>query len=104
MILGFPANDFKGQEPGSNQDIAAFCKANYGVTFPLSEKASVLKGPGQHPVYKWLTEPSQNGWNNQEPSWNFSKYLVDEKGKLVNYFGPSVSPGGKEMQKAVAAK
>jgi glutathione peroxidase len=103
-IIGFPANDFKGQEPGSNQEIAAFCKANYGVTFHLAEKSGVLKGNEQNPVFRWLTDPGQNGWNSQQPSWNFSKYLVNENGALTHYFGPSVSPGGKEMRKALSSK
>lgn len=103
-IIAFPANDFKGQEPGTNEDIARFCKANFGVTFPLAEKSRVVKGEDQHPVFRWLTDPSQNGWNNKAPSWNFSKYLVNETGMLVNYFGPSVSPNGKEMLRAIAEK
>lgn len=91
-IVGFPANDFKEQEKGSDSDISAFCKLNYGVTFPLSKKSSVVKGKKQNPIYKWLTDPNQNGWNRHQPDWNFSKYLIDEEGVLINYFGPAVSP------------
>ena len=92
VIIGFPANDFKEQEKGSNQDIASFCKANFGVTFPLMEKSVVIKNTTQNEVFQWLTDAAKNGWNKQEPTWNFSKYLVNENGMLTNYFGPSVTP------------
>jgi glutathione peroxidase len=62
------------------------------VTFPLSEKVSVVKGPSQHPVFKWLSDPAQNGWNDRAPVWNFSKYVIDESGRLVGYFGPAIDP------------
>jgi glutathione peroxidase len=101
VILGFPANDFKEQEKGSDADIAQFCQVNFGVTFPLMQKSQVVKGPGQHPVYQWLTEPARNGWNDRQPDWNFSKYLIDGQGRLSHYFGPSVSPLSAEVQKAV---
>ncbi|NDF99545.1 MAG: glutathione peroxidase [Chitinophagia bacterium] len=92
VIIGFPANDFKEQEKGDNASIAAFCQRNYGVRFLITQKTSVVPGPLQHPVYRWLTDPAQNGWNSKSPSWNFSKYLVDEQGCLTHYFDPSVSP------------
>lgn len=98
-VIGFPANDFKEQEKAEDSEIAAFCKVNYGVDFPLSVKSSVVKGSLQHPVYQWLTQPGKNGWNEHEPDWNFSKYLIDEKGKLIGYFGPAISPLGKEIGK-----
>lgn len=91
-IIGFPANDFKEQEKGTDEEIAEFCKVNYGVSFPLMQKSSVIKGPQQNPVYQWLTDPSKNGWNSKVPSWNFSKYLIDENGRLIHYFGPAVEP------------
>ena len=91
-IIAFPSNDFKEQEKGSDEDIAHFCKVNYGVTFPLVKKSIVKKIHGQNDVFKWLTSKELNGWNDQEPSWNFSKYLIDEEGKLIGYFDPSVSP------------
>ena len=91
-IVGFPANDFKEQEKGSDKQISDFCKLNYGVTFPLSKKTSVVKGEKQNTIYQWLTDPKQNGWNKQQPDWNFSKYLIDEEGVLTNYYGPAVSP------------
>lgn len=92
VILGFPANDFKEQEKGDDEAIAQFCKVNFGVTFPLIKKSSVVKSPTQNEVYRWLTDATQNGWNNTAPSWNFSKYLVNEEGVLTHYFAPSVSP------------
>jgi glutathione peroxidase len=103
VILGFPANDFKEQEKSANAEIAAFCQANYGVTFTMMKKSVVVKNENQNVVYNWLTNPSLNGWNNQEPVWNFSKYLVNEQGVLVNYFGPSVNPMDEEVMKAIKA-
>jgi glutathione peroxidase len=91
-IIGFPANDFKHQESGSDKEIAAFCELNYGVSFPLAKKSSVLKGSAQHEIFKWLSDEKQNGWCSQEPVWNFSKYLVSENGKLQGFYGPGVSP------------
>ena len=91
-IIGFPSNDFKEQEKGTDDEIAAFCKVNFGVTFPLAKKSSVLKGLGQNEVFQWLTMKEMNGWNEQQPTWNFSKYLIDEKGRLTHYFDPSVVP------------
>ena len=96
VILGFPANNFAGQEPGSNAEIATFCKENYGVTFQMFEKVSVL-GDDQDPLYRWLTDKNLNGWNEEEPNWNFSKYLINENGELVNYFAASVNPMGEEI-------
>ncbi|OLY94656.1 glutathione peroxidase [Cnuella takakiae] len=100
-IIGFPANDFKEQEKGSDADIEQFCKINYGVQFPLAKKSQVVPGAGQHPVFQWLTNPGQNGWNNQAPQWNFAKYLINEEGVLTHYFGPSVSPLDKEVVAAI---
>lgn len=100
-IIAFPANDFKEQEKGSNDEIAAYCKKNYGVTFPIMAKSIVIISPGQNAVFQWLTEPSMNGWNSKAPSWNFSKYLINEKGQLTNYFGTSVSPLSKEVKAAI---
>lgn len=97
LVIGFPANDFKEQEKGSDEEIAQFCQKNYGVTFPVIKKSVVIKSAQQNPVYQWLTDSSKNGWCNQQPSWNFSKYLVDENGVLTNYFDPSVSPLSNEI-------
>lgn len=101
VILGFPANDFKEQEKGSDEEIAQFCRINYGVTFPLMKKSSVKKGPGQNPVFQWLSDSTKNGWCNKQPSWNFSKYIINEEGILTNYFGSSVSPLSGEFIKAI---
>lgn len=97
VIIGFPANDFKQQEKGSNEEIASFCKKNYGVDFPLAMKTTVIKSADQHPIFKWLSDQKLNGWNEQAPSWNFSKYIIDEEGKLIGYFDPGVSPLGGDF-------
>ncbi len=97
VIIGFPANDFKEQEKGSDEEIAAFCKINFGVTFPLMKKSTVRKGAHQNNIFKWLSDSTLNGWSNKQPSWNFSKYLVDENGHLVHYFDPSISPLSNEV-------
>ncbi len=101
MVIGFPSNDFKEQEKGSDEEIAAFCKLNYGVSFPLMKKSAVKKGNDQNEVYQWLTDPAKNGWNSQAPEWNFSKYLVNEEGVLTHYFGPSVSPAAEKVKEAI---
>lgn len=86
VVLGFPANNFLWQEPGTNADIADFCKKNYGVTFQMFEKVSV-KGKDQHPLYQWLTAKS-----GKKPSWNFCKYFINKKGEVTGFYGPKVSP------------
>ncbi len=91
VIVGFPANNFMHQEPGTNEEIAAFCKKNYGVSFPMMEKISV-KGDDMHPVYRYLTQKDQNGLEDSEVSWNFQKYLIDRDGKLVRVIEPRVLP------------
>jgi glutathione peroxidase len=103
VILGFPANNFGDQEPGKDEDIASFCRLDYGVTFPIFKKSSVLK-PDQNPVYAWLSDPNLNGWNRWHPGWNFCKYVVDEHGRLTHYMGSSVSPLGPEMKNALGLK
>ena len=90
-IVAFPSNDFKNQEPGSNQEIEEFCKENYGVTFRLMEKSHV-KGKDMNNVYKYLTLKSLNMNSDSKVGWNFQKYLIDEKGHLVKYISPKVSP------------
>ncbi len=92
MVIGFPCNEFRQQEPADDAAIASFCRINYGVTFPLAQKTPVLKTEAQHPVYEWLTQPLQNGWCSQAPTWNFCKYLLDEEGRLVLFADSSVSP------------
>jgi len=101
VILGFPANDFKEQEKGSDEEIAQFCKLNFGVTFPLMKKSIVIKNEQQNPIFQWLTDSTRNGWNQKAPSWNFSKYLINEDGALTNYFDPSVSPLSEEVKKSI---
>ena len=101
LVIGFPANDFKEQEKGTDTEIAKFCKANYGITFPLMQKSTVIKSLKQNPVYQWLTDSAKNGWNNKPPAWNFTKYIINEEGVLTNYFGSSISPMSSDVQKAI---
>jgi glutathione peroxidase len=91
VIIGFPANNFANQEPGSEEQIAQFCEANYGVTFPMMSKISV-KGSDIHPVYKFLTQKELNGVMDSEVKWNFQKYLIDEQGYLVKTLPSSTLP------------
>ena len=96
IIVGFPANNFMEQEPGTNEEIAEFCKLNYGVTFPMMEKISV-KGKDMHPLYQFLTEKSRNGLEDSEVAWNFQKYLIDEKGHLAMVIAPKTSPTDQKI-------
>lgn len=91
VILGFPANNFKGQEPGTNEEIASFCNMEYGVTFPMMAKISV-KGDDQAPLYQWLTEKAHNGVSDAPVQWNFQKFLIDEEGKWIGVVSPRESP------------
>ncbi len=91
VVIGFPANNFGGQEPGSAEQIKTFCTKNYGVTFPMMEKISV-KGADMHPLYKWLSTKSENGVTDEAPNWNFCKYLIDENGNIVKFFPSRVDP------------
>lgn len=100
VVLGFPCNDFMSQEPGSAGEIAEFCQKNYGVTFPMFEKIHV-KGEQQSPLYRWLSDPAQNGWNSDVPSWNFCKFLINEKGELTNFFASGVKPDSPEFKAAL---
>ena len=104
VIIGFPANDFKEQEKLDDAGIAQFCEVNFGVTFPLAKKTVVVKNEKQNPVYRWLSDKTLNGWNERQPDWNFSKYLINEKGILTHYFGSAVSPLSPEVKKAIAGK
>lgn len=104
VILAFPSNDFKEQEKGSDEEIAEFCRINFGVSFPLAKKSVVVKSAEQNKVFEWLTHKKLNGWNEQQPSWNFSKYLVNENGLLTHYFDPAVSPLNDEVIEAVITK
>lgn len=90
-ILAFPSNDFKNQEKANDAEIADFCRKNFGVSFLISKKTRVIGRP-KHPVYEWLSNTQKNGWNQQQPRWNFSKYLINEAGVLTHYFDAAVSP------------
>ena len=100
VILGFPANEFGGQEPGTNDEIASFCSLNYGVSFQMMEKV-VVKGSGKCDLYQWLSDKSKNGWNEKEPSWNFCKYVINEKGELQNFFASGIKPSSPEFLAAI---
>jgi glutathione peroxidase len=96
VIIGFPANNFMGQEPGSNEEIATFCQKNYGVTFPMMSKISV-KGKDMHPVYQFLTSKDKNGLEDNEVQWNFQKYLLNENGELEKVISPRTQPDDKSI-------
>ncbi|MEY2651865.1 MAG: Glutathione peroxidase BsaA [Bacteroidota bacterium] len=96
VIVGFPANDFMSQEPGSDKEIAQFCQLNYGVSFPMMSKISV-KGKDMHPVYHFLTEKAKNGLEDNKVEWNFQKYLIDEKGHLVRVVSPRILPNDQSI-------
>lgn len=98
VVVGFPANNFGGQEPGTNTEIGAFCQKNYGVTFPLAAKVSV-KGDDTAPIFKYLTEKELNGVKNTTILWNFTKFLVDENGKLVDSFISTTKPTDQAITK-----
>lgn len=100
VIVGFPANNFGGQEPGSDGDIQEFCKARFGVKFPLASKVSV-KGEDMAPIYQWLTSKAKNGVLDAEIKWNFNKFLLDENGKLIAYFESKVKPDSEDILKFV---
>jgi len=96
VIVGFPANNFGSQEPGTNQQIASFCQKNYGVTFPMMAKISV-KGNDMHAVYQFLTQKAKNGLEDSEVQWNFQKYLINEKGELEKVISPRTLPTDTEI-------
>jgi glutathione peroxidase len=96
VIVGFPANNFASQEPGTNKEIETFCQQNYGVTFPMMDKVSV-KGADMCEVYKFLTQKSKNGLQDSEVEWNFQKYLINEKGELVKVIKPKTLPTDPEV-------
>ena len=95
VILGFPSNDFGGQEPGSAQEIKTFCELNYGVTFPLFSKVVTKPGPEQSPIYSWL------GQTGELPKWNFSKYLIGKDGKVIAFYPSKVTPDAPELREAI---
>ncbi len=95
-IVAFPANNFMGQEPGTNEEIKTFCSTNYGVTFPMMTKISV-NGDDIHPIYQWLTQKDKNGVLDTEIQWNFQKFLIDEEGNLIKTFSPRTKPDDDEI-------
>ncbi|MEO8711238.1 MAG: glutathione peroxidase [Parafilimonas sp.] len=100
-LIGFPSNNFKQQEKGSNEEIEQFCKINYGVTFSLAKKSVVIKNADQNKLFTWLSNKEENGWLNEAPSWNFCKYLINEDGVLTHFFEAGFEPSGEEIIAAV---
>ena len=96
VFIGFPCNQFGGQEPGTNEEIVSFCKKNYGVTFPLADKVDV-KGDKTAPIYQWLTQKAKNGLVDATITWNFNKFLLDENGKMIAYFPSNVKPDSEDI-------
>ena len=103
VIVGFPANNFGAQEPGTNQQIATFCQQNYGVSFPMMSKISV-KGGDMHPVYQFLTQKAKNGLEDSEVQWNFQKYLINENGELAKVVSPRTLPTDAEIVNWIEGK
>lgn len=103
MIIGFPANDFGSQEPGTNKEIQTFCTKNYGVTFQMMEKISV-KGENIHPLFKWLTSKSENGLEDAPVQWNFQKFMIDENGRYIGHVAPQDSPLSDKILNWLAGK
>lgn len=103
VVIGFPANNFRGQEPGTNEEIKTFCTLNYNVSFPMMSKIDVV-GDNKAPLYKWLTEKSQNGKLDAEVQWNFQKFMVDENGNLVDFAAPREDPFSEKIIKWIENK
>ena len=103
VVIGFPANNFMGQEPGTDQEIKSFCTSKFNVSFPMMSKISV-KGKDIAPLYKWLTEKAENGKFDAEVQWNFQKFMIDEKGNLVDFIGPRQKPNCKKITNWIEGK
>ena len=103
VIIGFPANNFGGQEPGTTEEIKPLCTLNYGVTFPMMQKISV-KGDDMAPLYRWLTLKSENGKDDAEVTWNFQKFLIDENGRRVKSVAPKIVPLSQEIVSWIEGK
>ena len=103
VVLGFPSNDFMGQEPGSNEEIASFCQSTYGVTFPMFEKIAV-SGKDPHPLYAYLVSEQTNPGFGGKITWNFNKFLVARDGRIVNRFGSRTKPDDRELAAAIATE
>ena len=100
QVIGLPCNDFAGQEPGTEQEIAKFCEVNFGVSFPLTSKVKI-KGEEPDAIYQFLTKKELNGYADSEVEWNFQKYLVNESGELIGVFAPPIDPLSDEILKAI---
>ena len=100
VVIGMPCNQFGRQEPGTSAEIKSFCKLNYGVTFPITEKIDV-KGKNQHKLYKWLTNKLNNGSKDSSVKWNFQKYLIDKNGALIDYYFSSTNPLSSKITKHI---
>ncbi|MEP6465456.1 MAG: glutathione peroxidase [Parafilimonas sp.] len=96
-LIGFPSNNFKEQEKANDEEIAEFCRTNYGVTFPLAKKSVVIKNDQQNKLFEWLSNEEENGWLNEAPTWNFCKYLINEEGVLTHFFEAAIEPLGAEI-------
>jgi len=99
-IIAVPCNDYGSQESGSNSEIKLFCETNYGVTFTMGSKQKIKSSPISE-LYRWLSDPKQNGWNSSLPSWNFCKYVINEDGQLTHFLRSGVSPTGREMSEII---
>ncbi|HTL07111.1 MAG TPA: hypothetical protein VL307_02600 [Chitinophagaceae bacterium] len=100
VVLAFPTTDFD-RDDSNDEQIALFCKEQFRVSFPIMKKSVVKNGRRQNAVYRWLTDPQQNGWNLQPPTWNFCKYLLNEQGMLIGYFGAAIEPLSTEITTAI---
>ena len=98
VVIGVPCNQFGKQEPGNSSEINEFCQVNYGVSFLITEKISVI-GKEQHPLYRWLTDKNENGRKNSSVKWNFQKYLISEDGELIDYYYSMTSPTSSKIKK-----
>lgn len=103
VIIAFPSNDFGGQEPGSDEQIAQFCQKNYGVTFPIMSKVDI-KGDNVHPLYKFLTSKNENGVADAEVKWNFNKFLIDEEGRVVEHLPSKEKPNSEHITNWIEGK
>jgi len=101
VVYQFPSNNFREQEKGSDEEIAEFCKVNYGITFPLAKKSVVIKTAGQNKIFEWLTDKEKNGWLSEAPTWNFYKCLINEEGVLTHFFEAAIEPTGEEITEAI---
>ena len=101
VVIGFPSNDFGKQEPGTDTEIAAFCEAEYGISFLMASKINVKDPSNMHPIYTWLTSKELNGYADSQVKWNFNKYLIDEKGNLIGVYGSKVKPLSEELLEAI---